>query len=399
MAALSDPFGVMVDLHPRCPMPACLPGAPPGAASVGAARPDRLGGRPTRGLRGVVAGALARAGAPWRSARDQAAALVAFAAGPLPGAWDGDAEVCGCSGRMRYGTCGAEAVCESCGRVDAGDDSAADDAPRPPTGPLRIVGRGARALQPDLYSSAPGASSDVQFGSILDELRSLNAAHVAAGGRDFGEEALAATASIFGGALREQPFRNDARKRVLSACVRIGCLRVGFAPDDDAIARFSQLPGRGIARGENCLRALAAEGKLPEFHADADAGSAPAAFVATFFARLGLGGADAAPVRDATAAIVAAAERHRIGCESLLRAKVEGAAFAAIRRAPGLMLVGATSGVIPGGSASADLRRFCAASGVRLNTIERFVVAIAAHHSRFAKIYRKHGLNADAALQ
>jgi hypothetical protein len=299
----------------------------------------------------------------------------------------GEGETCAqCGGAMRRGTNNLEYICADCGLLVEGDTAEPEDdeAPRaaPNTARLRIVGPNSNQLQPDLYRSGSGNTPATQKKAIFDEYLAYRGLYIEAGGRAFPKNALELAAEFYNAVQRQCVKRSQNKKAIMAACLWRACLAISFAPSKAEVAAFMQLPNKGIARGDNFVRSLVADGKM-----ELDINSDPCRpEITTLFAHLGFEGDQYAGLREAVHEVVQMAIRSNIGTNSILRSKVAGAAFAVHRRCKDRALV----------PKAMNLQEFCA-KRIRKNTVERFTRELDDYHSYFEEVYRKAGLDATPA--
>lgn len=287
-----------------------------------------------------------------------------------------------CGGLMRRGADNLEHVCDGCGLVVSGDSAEpdGDDAPRaaPNAARLRIVGPNSSSLQPDLYRSGAGTTPASQQRQIFEELKAYRGLHIEAGGRAFPLNACEKAAEYYGDVQRECVKRSQNKKAILACCLWRACLQIDFAPTKAEIAMFMQLPSQGIARGENFVRSLIADGKMGDLEANVDPCRPE---ITTLFAHLGYEQPQFADLREAVYRIVQQAIVSNIGTGSTLRSKVAGAGFVVLSRCP------------PGrlGRPPMTAQEFCGGR-IRKNTVDKFTKQLAAYHSHFEPIYSEFGL-------
>lgn len=295
--------------------------------------------------------------------------------------------ICGqCDGQMRRGANDLEYVCDGCGLVVEGDtaEPEEDEAPRsaPNTARLRIVGPGSNQLQPDLYRSGSGNTAATQKKQIYEEYKVYRQMYIEAGGRAFPLNACATAAEYYNGVQRLCVKRSQNKKAIMAACFWQACLQIEFAPSKADIAAFMQLPSKGIARGDNFVRSLVADGKMDIIDINADPCRPE---ISTLFIQLDYDGDRFAPLRDAVYDVVQTAIRNNIGTSSILRSKVAGATFTVLSRCKNRTLV----------PKMMSLQEFCHGR-IRKNTVERFTRQLDAYHSYFEECYSKADLNSSS---
>jgi hypothetical protein len=364
---------------PRAPGPPAAPQSTPREAKGAPrrARASRAAKRPA-GRQSFHAELAARVA----EAQATLAALSELGAAEPP-AWAPSPDACRqCGGGFCRAPRDLSLVCAGCGLVEAGDPTLPDDeTPQPSRDParVRIVGAGSAPLQPDLHRSGQGPSAEAQQRQIFEEYLAYMQMFVEAGGRSFRLDALRRAAGYYNVVQRQCVKRSQNKKSIMASCLWLACLDVGIAPAKADIATMMQLQNRGIARGTNFLRALKADGKM-----DVDIDADPCRpEVVSLFAHLGLDGAPFAGLREAAFEVVQAALEHHVGTSSVLRSKVAGAAFEVLGRCRDRALLPR-----PPGAAE-----FCQ-GWIRKNTLDRFQRELWAHHSLFAAIYARAGLDA-----
>lgn len=292
-------------------------------------------------------------------------------------------DVCAqCGGQMRRGTNNLEYLCDECGLVVEGDtaEPEEDEAPRPAPNAarLRIVGPNSNQLQPDLYRSGSGNTAAAQKKQILEEYKVYRQLYVEAGGRAFPLNALETAAEFYNAVQKQYVKRSQNKKSIMAACLWRACLQIGYAPSKAEVAAFMQLPNKGIARGDNFVRGLVADGKMDlEINADP---SRPE--ITTLFALLSFDGDQYAGLREAVYDVVQTAIKNNIGTNSILRSKVAGATYIVLRRCKDRELI----------PKPLSMQEFCA-KRIRKNTVERFTRELDDYHSYFEECYRKAGLD------
>ena len=301
---------------------------------------------------------------------------------PAIGSAGPPAETCECGGQLRRGMNGLEYVCDGCGLIVEGDSAEPgdDDAPRsaPTTARLRIVGRNSNQLQPDLYRSGEGTTAEAQKKQILEEYLVYRQLYIEAGGRAFPINACERASEYYNKVQRLCVKRSQNKKAIMSACLWRACISIGFAPTKPEIAAFMQQPNKGIARGDNFVRSLIADGKM-DIEANADPSRAE---IVTLFAHLGYDGEQYDRLREAVYEVVQTAIKNSIAVSSILRSKVAGASYVVLRRCTDRSLV----------SKPMSLQEFCQ-ERIRKNTAERVLRQIDAYHSFFEGVYRQYGLD------
>lgn len=287
-----------------------------------------------------------------------------------------------CGGAMLRATSNIESTCAGCGLVREGDSTEPDDSGAPRSDPtqLRIVGPNSSRLQPDLYRSGNGNSSATQQKQMANEYLVYRSYYIEAGGRAFPINACELAAEYYNRVQQTCVKRNDKKRVIMAALLKQACAKVGFSPTVQEVAAFMQLQSKGIARGENFVRSLVADGAIEDPGVDADS-SRPE--IATLFARFGFEGEQYDDLRRAVSDLVQLAIAHNIGTNSTLRSKIAGATFVVLRRCTDAALV----------PEPITLPRFCDVQHIRKNTIERFLQKVEDHHSFFVELYRREKLD------
>jgi transcription initiation factor TFIIIB Brf1 subunit/transcription initiation factor TFIIB len=289
----------------------------------------------------------------------------------------------GCGEYMHRGTNDLEYVCSGCGLVVEGDTAEIDDdgAPRaaPNNARLRIVGPNSNQLQPDLYRSGSGNTAATQKKQILDEYKVYREYYIENGGRAFPLDACKQASEYYNEVQKLYVKRSQNKKLIMASCLLHACQSLGYAPTRVEVATFMQLPTKGIARGENFVRSLAANGDM-----EIDTNANPCRpEIMTLFAHLGLEEPIYDGLRDAVFNIVQKAQSKNIGISTLLRGKVAGATFVVLKRCKG---GGASLPPVK----NISMQEFCK-NRIRKNTVERFIRELEQYHTHFEECYK----NAD----
>jgi len=294
-----------------------------------------------------------------------------------------DCSVCG--GQMRRGANDLENVCVECGLVVEGDTTEydGDDTVRMPSSSarLRIVGSNSSCLQPDLYRSGGGNTPISQQKQIFEEFKVYRNLYIEAGGRAYPLNACEKAAEYYSEVQRACVKRSQSKKVIMAFCLQRACHSIGFAPGKADISMMMQLPGKGIARGENFVRSLIADGKM-ELEANPDQCRPE---ISTLFVHLGYGVARYERLREAAYQIVQLALTKNIGTNSVLRSKAAGATFIVLSRCDRALLP------------SPDLKEFCKKNQIRKNTVERFTKQVEDYHSHFVPLFEEFGLSTAVA--
>lgn len=286
----------------------------------------------------------------------------------------------GCGGRLEHSEPG-RLVCAGCGLLV---ENGAADEPRPEAGAgrLRIVGPGSNQLQPDLYRSGCGSSDSTRKKQTYEEYVAYRSEWIRVNQAcPFPLDALKLAADYYHGVQKLCVKRAQNKKHIMAAILQQSCIMCGFAPTPSDVAKFMQLPTRGIARGRNFLHSVAADGGLDiNVHIDPTVPT-----IQTLFAALHYDGAAYQPLQEAVFRIIEIAKANVIGMSSQLRSKVAGATYVVLRRCADPCLVAK----VP------SLQEFCTAAKIRKNTIDRFVKDLDSYHSYFVEAYRAAGLDAS----
>ena len=285
-----------------------------------------------------------------------------------------------CRGRMFVQE--LEYICSGCGFV--AENSLADgedDGEKKPSfcGRLRIVGPNSGRYQADLdRSSNSGNNTAAQISQVTAEYLRYRECFIESGGRAFPEEACRRAAECYNEVQQRCVIRNHNKLTVMAAHLYHACVSLGFVPTKAEVATFMQLKRKGIARGDNFVKKMYAEGlttvevnKSPE-HAQ----------ISTALLNLGEETEKTfAHLIPAAQDLVQRAVDKLIGVSSTPRSKAIGATLVVMQRfarAKGIRCV--------------SQQEFCQRCGIRKNTIEQFTSALAAYHSFFRDIYVRHGL-------
>ena len=284
-----------------------------------------------------------------------------------------------CGGKMF--NCNMKYICQSCGLVMEGDTADLDDdyTSRGESGSsnIRIVGPNSNQLQPDLYKSSTCNNSANQKKQIYEEFCLYRHLYMQNGGREFSLSICKLAAQHYNEVQKEYVKRSQNKKALMAACFYHACIKNGISPSRMEVAKFMQLPNKGIARGSNFVRSLVADGKMG-IEPNIDTSSPE---IITLFAHLGLSNSGFDKLRSVVYEIVQVAIKNNIGTNSFLRSKVAGATFVVLRRSPDKLL-------------HRNIQDFCQ-DRIRKNTVERFTTELNNYHSYFEEIYKKAGLNSE----
>jgi hypothetical protein len=245
---------------------------------------------------------------------------------------------------------------------------------------LRVVGTNSNQLQPDLYRSGNGNTSDIQRKQIYDEYCMYRAKYIESHDYAFPLDACSRAADNYNMVQKHYVKRAQNKKAIMAACLYHACISIGFYPGKPELAAFMQLPSKGIARGLNFMRACASDNKV-EIDIDADE-CTPA--ITTLFAQLEYDGPQYDGLKIAVHNIVNFAIEKNICINSTLSSKVAGVTFAVIRRCTDKSLV----------HTPITIKEFCG-TRIRKNTVDRVTRVLASYHSHFAPLYLEAGLQAD----
>jgi len=298
-----------------------------------------------------------------------------------PGVFPTDS--CGeCGGILRRGADNISYVCDECGLLIEGDsaDQEDDEGTRQASNAarLRLVGPNSNQLQPDLYRSGTGNTAATQKKLLFDEYKVYRQMHIEAGGRAFPLDACELASDYYNEVQRVCVKRSQNKKAIMASCFNQACLVKGYAPLKSEVAMFLQLPSKGIARGENFIRKLVADGDM-DINVNVDQCRPE---ITSLFALLGLEGKEYSTLRDAVYEVVQIAIDGLIGTNSYLRSKVAGATYVVLCRCKDRDL-------IPKAPTLVD---FCEGR-IRKNTVERFTRDLIGYHSYFEECYEKFGLD------
>lgn len=285
-----------------------------------------------------------------------------------------------CRGRMFVQE--LEYICSGCGFVAENNlADGEDDGEKKPSfcGRLRIVGPNSGRYQADLdRSSNSGNNTAAQISQVTAEYLRYRECYIESGGRAFPEEACRRAAEFYNEVQQRCVIRNHNKLTVMAAHLYHACVSLGFVPTKAEVATFMQLKRKGIARGDNFVKEMYAEGlttvevnKNPE-----------RAQISTALLNLGEDVEKTfSHLIPAAQDLVQRAVDKLIGVSSTPRSKAIGATFVVMQRfarAKGIKCV--------------TQQEFCLRCGIRKNTIEQFTSALAAYHSFFRDIYARHGL-------
>ena len=284
-------------------------------------------------------------------------------------------------------------ICKQCGLVKEYEsvDSEYEDIQKEPstTGRLRVVGQCANYFQSDLYRSNSGITPAMQTTQILDEFIIARDRYIESGGKAFPKSACKTAAGMYNTIQQHYVKRNQNKKVIMAECLHRACIQDNFVPPKATIAGLMGLKTKGIAKGNNFLRAFVADGKI-----DIDMNTSTVIpEIETLFMQLNYTDPDRENnheykfLKDAIEKIVQTAERESIGTKSIIRSKVAGATFEVLRRCKDKNLI----------SKVLTIQEFCF-DIIRKNTIERFVKELYQYHPTFEPIYAEFGLETKLSL-
>lgn len=246
---------------------------------------------------------------------------------------------------------------------------------------LRIVGMNNNHFQPDLYRSDNGNISQLQKKQIFSEYKDYRQRFIDAGGRPFPLNACELATDFYNKIQQKCVKRSQNKKAIMAACLWQACLRIEFAPSKIEISRFMQLPHKGIARGNNFIRALVSDNQL-----DINPNTNPIyPEIKTLFLQLDYNDEKYKVLHDIIYNIIEIATKNSIGINSLPRSKVIGTTYIVLKRCKDTSLVACPP---------TDTKEFCK-NKIRKNTIDRFINEINSYHSYFMLYYESVGLSSE----
>lgn len=272
-------------------------------------------------------------------------------------------------------------TCSTCGIIS---DDTTDDAVNANdlTGnKLRIVGYNSSHFQPDLYRSDNGNINLLQKKQILTEYKNYRHQFIEKGGRPFPLTACELATEYYNMIQQKCVKRSQNKKSIMAACLWQACLLIDFAPSKIEISQFMQLPHKGIARGNNFIRALVSDGQL-----DINPNTDPLyPEIRTLFLQLDYTDDKYKQLHEIVYNVIQIATTNSIGINSLPRSKVIGTTYIVLKRCRDKSLV-----AVP----PVDTKEFCK-NRIRKNTIDRFINEINSYHSYFKEYYISVGLYSD----
>ena len=224
----------------------------------------------------------------------------------------------------------------------------------------------------------------MQITQIFDEFSISRDRYIESGGKAFPKSACKTAAEYYNSIQRHYVKRNQNKKAIMAECLFLACIQDNFVPPKAATAEFMGLNTKGIARGENFLRSIAADGKINNIDINV---STCRPEIETLFMQLKYTELDKKAnceykfLKDAIEKIVQTAEDSHIGTKSIIRSKVAGATYEVLRRCTNKTLV----------PKMLTTQEFCHEK-IRKNTIERFIKELYIYHSKFEPIYAEFGL-------
>jgi len=293
----------------------------------------------------------------------------------------GDAEIasnhrvasdCECGGTMSRSVDNLSQVCTHCGIIQESNISEIQEGGIPTAGParLRIVGKGSRTLEPDLFRSGTGNTTAAQKKLVFDTYKELNQQSIRMGGRAFPLDACTRATDLYNMVQAIYVQRSQNKLAIMAACLWYACMEIGnFAPSKKEVAKFMNLTHGGIARGENVLRKLIADKKISEINMDIDSYDAE---IVTLFALLGkeCNEPEFDFLRAAIREMIAIIDQKNMIINAEPHSKIMGAAFIVLRRCAALRA-----------RKTWTVAEFC--TSIRKNTIDRIITRIGEYHRIF----------------
>jgi len=292
-------------------------------------------------------------------------------------------DLCSCGGALKSYTNGYKKICDDCGLVSDTDGQLFDglELDNQVVTCLRIVGPGSSQLQSDLYKSGTANTSN-QKARVFEDLQRLKSRYASDKGKNFPTDVLKLTAEYYHDVQKECVKRNNNKKCILAACLRIACWNKDFAPSNIEIAEFMGLDRKGFAKGEKFILTLVAAGRM-----DININSDPTIpTITTIFAIIGLIGVEYDELKQASFCIVDVALDNNIGTSSVIRSKVAGAIYDVILRSQKSEKFKKLFRTPIGN------REFYSSGMVKKNTVDKFLTELFDYHSYFVNVYKKYGL-------
>ena len=276
-----------------------------------------------------------------------------------------------------------EYICENCGLVreveDTIDETDVIDKFVNTSSRLRVVGPNSSHFQPDLYRSCAVSTAALQKKQILEEYQSYRQQYINAGHRSFPVVVCVDATQYYNKIQQSCVKRSKNKKVIMAACLLYACLKHGISAKKEEIAAFMQLPNNGLAKGDNFIRGLTADGK---FDIDVDVDEVGPE-ISTLFAYLGYNDERYDSLKNAVREIIQISLDNNIGTTSVLKSKVAGATFTILSR----------SSLI---TEKISLQTFCK-DRIRKNTIDKFIKQLTKFHSYFEQCYKKYELDHKAS--
>jgi predicted nucleic acid-binding Zn-ribbon protein len=238
---------------------------------------------------------------------------------------------------------------------------------------IRIVGYNSNQFQPNLYRSDNGNICMLQKKQILGEYKEYRQKFIELGERAFPLNACELATELYNKIQQHCVKRSQNKKAIMAACLWQACLTIDFAPSKIEIARFMQLPHKGIARGNNFIRSLVSEGQL-DIDPNIDTIYPE---IRTLFLQMSYIGDQYKKLHDIIHDLIQLSIEKSIGINSLSRSKVIGSTYIVLRRSKHWDII--TN--VPNST-----KDFCR-NKIRKNTIDRFITEINAYHSYFKEYY------------
>jgi hypothetical protein len=278
-------------------------------------------------------------------------------------------------------SCGVDGrrVCRSCGLVGEPEEEVL---PTPvPLGRLRVVGIDSGMLQPDLYRSACDDPVRAQQRHTLDEYARYCEHYLEKGGRSFPHDARAIAAGLYSEVQANGVRRSENKKSIMASCLYYACNKVGIAPTKKEFAKALELKRGGIARGNNHILDLVAQGKMS---IDVNQDTLCSA-ITSVFALMQMEGSAYAGLRSAVLDIVDTMVENNIAINSIQRSKVAAATFTVLARC-------LDAGLVP---LAPDLKKFCADCNIRATTVSAILKKIDEYRRFFVPCYARAGLRTE----
>lgn len=288
-----------------------------------------------------------------------------------------------CRGRVKV--VGDANICEECGYATERqlDTAAAATAKRVPQARLKVVGRGRQYFQPDLDRCSVTDSKQSQKTQLHSEILKLRQQAIDRNpdSRVIPLNVCSAAAENMAAIVSCRTTRSKKKKQVLAHTLCVSGIAEGVLLSRKTVAEFVGLSTKGIARGSNFIRAIAAEnGGLEGLVAEDTSGP----HIAAAFTQLGMSDKKYDHLRTAVKRVIEIAKENHIGTSSYMSSKVPAATFEVLTRYQ------KKAGIAPMGAAA-----FVRACQIRQATLERFLGELKKCHSRFKSAYVSAGIYAD----